>query len=429
MKHTFDIVNDSDMPVVNFDITEHLIWALRNKSRDHILVIPPGKTSGARERWKISKTIEIPRQHGGAIWFVGESSNAHLTGLHCEFEWSGETEGPMFLYSSTDWRFYGAPKFYGNAKKCKVGWQTTKVGSYNAGRMDWDGASWRDFQTAIQIGLTVGEVSNEVNVWGKQGFKNCDVGFKVVGHQALQQWFDNVSFDGDVGVGFDYYASGCLFAKNVYYNGLLLRLNSAVDAGGDAGKNTGKNNGLFRFENLKSDTQGSPRLLETTASIRADVIFDCGLQSGGDSKKEEFLKLKGQVVVTLRNFRCLGGGGTIVGQKSSDGFLPTVIMQGCRRFARVGDYRDDVRGDVRLIQRDCVNYEGVPIGEPQSSGISKEEVQAMIDAAKAEGLQAGLSAFEQLDAKIDQLRLDVEKFVTPEELTQVLQTLKVTWGR
>ncbi len=362
------------------DITHALEWSLKNKSRDHIIVIPQGRHTGGREPWQISRTIEIPRQHGGSIWFVGQGSNAHTTGLHCSIEWTGGEGGPMFLYSSTDWSFYGSPNFHGNAK-CAIGLLTTKQGSYNAGRMTWEGASWSGFtDAAIQVGMEVAENSNECNQWGHQAFHDGPVGFRVVGHQALCQRFTSLYTGGSVGVGVQVYASGCIWVDETYFNGPLLELNAANRwPGGAAGQSTGKNNGVFHFGRLKSDTQAAaPQLIRCNDSLRADVVFDTGVVSGGDTKKGTMIQVADGVVVTCRNVRMLGGGGTIEGEGG------TVILDACRRVSKAGTFADDVQGDVRLVQRDCVDYDGVPFAEP--AGLT----QADVDQAVAEALKKQL---------------------------------------
>lgn len=373
-------ISDSPGGIVNYDITDALEWSLKNKSRDHIIVIPPSRIVGARERWKISRTIEIPRQYGGWIWFVGQSSNAHYTGLHCSIEWAGPADAKcMFLYSSTDWKFSGKPKFYG-AKTCKVGFLTTKQGSYNAGRMTWDGASWYDFtDAAVQIGRIVNEASNECNNWGHQSFHDTPVGVRVVGRQALQQRFTYLFSNGNVGVACQIYASGCLYADEVYFNGLLLELNAANNwPGGDPGHSTGKNNGMFYFGLLKSDTQAEhPQLIRCNNAIRADVVFDTGILSGGDTFKLPFLQIKTGTVVTCRNYRMLGGGGTIEGDGG------TVILQSCRRMSRTGTFADDIRGNVQLVQRDCLDYDGIPFpgdlpGPTPPPGVTQEQMDNAI---------------------------------------------------
>lgn len=348
--------------VDRYDITDALEWSLKNKSRDHIIVVPPSEHTGARNKWRLTRTIEFPRQHGGIIWFVGSGSGTHYAGLGCELEWHGE-EGAecMWLYSSTDWRFMGTPKFHG-AGKCKIGFLTTKVGAYNAGRMEWDGASWWGFtEASIQIGKDVAEASNECNQWGYQSFHDGPVGFRVVGHQALCQRFRALHSSRRVGVAVQVFASGCLWVDETFFNCPLLELNAANRwPGGKAGQSTGKNNGVFYFGRLKSDTQAeNPQLIRCNNSIRADVVFDTGVISGGDTKKNTVIQVTEGMVVTCRNLRMLGGGGTIEGEGG------TVILDACRRVSTKGTFADDVRGKVRLIQRDCVDYDGVPFAVPE----------------------------------------------------------------
>src|SRR5690606_29762184 len=232
------------------------------------------------------------------------------------------TPGSMFIYSSTDWRFIGAPKFYGNGK-CGIGLLTTKNGSYNAGRMHWDKAEWYEFaDAAIQIGKRVNENSNDCNNWGTQGVHRCPVGIRVVGQQALQQSFDSVFFSGNVGVGFQYYASGCLWVDETFFNCPLLELNAAGRwTPGTDGSSTGKNNGVFYFGRLKSDaTASNPMLIRCNDPIRADVVYDTGIISGGDTKQGTVIQIKDSCVVTCRNLRFTG---TIEGDGG------TVILDGC----------------------------------------------------------------------------------------------------
>lgn len=350
-------IADAPMGFNGYDFSDALEWSLRSKSKDHTIAIPPSRSIGARERWQLSRTIEIPRQHGGWVWFMGQSNNNHAGGLHCSIEWAGDDKGPMFLYSSTDWKFSGSPKFYG-AKKCPVGFLTTKNGTYNAGRMDWDGASWLDFtDVGIQCGRKVEENSNECNYWGAQGFHDCPVGFRVVGHQALQQRFRSFYSNGNVGIGIQCFASGCIYVDECYFNGLLLELNAANRwPGGDSGKSTGKNNGLFTFCKLKCDTQAAkPQLIRVNNSLHADVVFDTGILSGGYSFTHPIIEIQKNTAVTCRNLRM---GGLIQGEGG------TVTLDTCRRYHTTGTFADDASG-VTLIQRGCLDYDGRPFPEPQ----------------------------------------------------------------
>src|SRR5690606_18966968 len=129
-----------------------------------------------------------------------------------------------------------------------------------------------------------------------------------------------------------------------YFNGLFLELNAAGQwTPGTDGKSTGKNNGVFVLRNLKSDTQTkAPQLIRCNSPIGADVVFDCGVITGGDTKTGPVMQLKSSVFVTCRNMRMLGGGGTIEGDGG------TVLLDACRRVSRVGTFADDVRGEVTL---------------------------------------------------------------------------------
>src|SRR5690606_14381471 len=142
----------------------------------------------------------------------------------------------------------------------------------------------------------------------------------------------------------------------------------------------GKNNGYFRFSNVKNDTGAIDdetgegiTLVECTSDIRADVLIDGGLQSGGDKMQGALLKLKPKCVVTLRNYRCMGGGSTIEGEGG------TVIMENCRSFSRTRSFAEDVKGGVTLIQRGCLDYDGNPFPEP--TYMTQAEVDAAIKAA------------------------------------------------